>query len=123
MKALLIPLWGVILGCMPCTDSAFNFELTAGVIRYVGSDRHEKTIEVGRRCADLWVAPDESVIASVAIDSVHVPPLKSLPWEKDPLPDRTSIYIAFRSEGFDPKLVISRSFVIDERSWSVVRRP
>ena len=38
------------------------------VVTYIADDGVTKTIDVGRECVDLWVAPDASVIAFVAVD-------------------------------------------------------
>jgi hypothetical protein len=74
-----------------------------GVISYTTRDGQRKLIDVGKKCADLWVAPDESVIAFIAIES-DLGPDPAAP-ELPPYITESSIYIARKSAGFAPELI------------------
>ena len=92
--------------------------LLNGVISYNAEDGQRRMIHVGRKCADLWVAPDESVITFIAIDKVR-PATGS---ETEPFIEESSIYIARRSDDFKPDHLVA-SVPIDGRVWKVVRQP
>src|SRR5258708_4431597 len=49
-------------------SQAIHPTLVDGVITYAGEDGMPRQIEIGKRCADLWVAPDKSAFAFIAID-------------------------------------------------------
>jgi hypothetical protein len=68
------------------------------VVTYTAEDGRKKTIQVGMKCVDLWVAPDESVIAFVAVERERPPQTQ----EMEPLIEESSIYIARRSDHFRP---------------------
>jgi len=61
------------LGFLLCTlvvlesrGEAVRPTLSNGVVTYVAEDGHRHQIQVGKKCADLWVAPDESILAFIA---------------------------------------------------------
>lgn len=93
-------------------------KLSNGVITYTTSTGKQGFINVGRKCADLWVSPDQSVIAFIAIDkeSGHSP-------DNRPVIEKSTIYIARQSDHFAPIRVRLRPIVINGRLWEVVRNP
>ena len=127
MGAILTPSLGVsaallvVLG-VGYRASAADFFIKDGVVRYTEDGGEPKAMNVGRRCADLWVAPDSSIIAFVAIDESKVNPPFLLPGE-EPLIERSSIYVARRAEHFVPVRVLSKQFEVDGRTWGVLRYP
>jgi hypothetical protein len=96
--------------------------LDDGVVTYSDARGERRMIDVGRRCADLWVAPDESVIAFIAIDA-------SDDTGPDPIGDglpfilASSIYVARRADGFAPVRVHQDPVLIYGRTWTVFRAP
>jgi hypothetical protein len=95
--------------------------LEKGVISYtIGGERH--VIDVGRACADLWVAPDESVIAFIAIDRFDETE-KDPNGEGLPLILESSVYVARKAEGFAPLQIFRGATRLDGQSWSVYRYP
>jgi hypothetical protein len=80
MMTLYRPLAALIIGDFVSLAQSASIQATLdnGVIHYTAADGQRKAINVGTKCADLWVAPDESVIAFVAIECDWVlilPPL------------------------------------------------
>src|SRR5438093_1565222 len=67
--------------------------LTDGAITYFEAGQR-KQITVGKTCADLWVSPDGSVIAFIAIEE-----LRSFGQFSEGI-EQSSIYIAKKVEGF-----------------------
>jgi hypothetical protein len=102
MMALYRPLTGLILGSLVSLAQSAPIQATLdnGVIRYTAADGQRKSINVGKKCADLWVAPDESVIAFIAIEK-DLGPDPAAP-EVAPYITESSIYIARKSGGFAP---------------------
>jgi len=103
--------------------AADAFFLKDGTIRRIEESGSPVLFDVGRKCTDLWVAPNGSAIAFVTIERMRTPSNTGLGYEEKPIPEQTSIYIARRSEGFRPLLVASGPVVIDGREWSVLRNP
>jgi hypothetical protein len=93
--------------------------LSKGVISYTADDGRRKEIRIARRCADLWVAPDESVIAFIAITKVF-PGMEKSP---DPFIVESSLYIARKADGFRPIRVYLKRIVLDGEAWKIVRCP
>ncbi len=96
------PLTGLILGSLVglAQSASIHATLKDGVIRYTAADGQSKAINVGKKCGDLWVAPDESVIAFIAIDKdLGTDPAAP---EVEPFITESSIYIARRSAGLAP---------------------
>jgi hypothetical protein len=86
----------------------------------VSADGHRKEILVGgKKCADLWVAPDESVIAFITIDNRSEPP-DDTDWDPS---IQSSIYIARLSDGFKPLRVALQPIHFRGRRWTFVRDP
>ncbi len=58
----------MILGSLFSLAQSASIQATVkdGVIRYTAADGQRTVINVGKKCADLWVSPDESVIAFIA---------------------------------------------------------
>lgn len=83
----------------------------------------ERLFDLRKRCTDLWVAPDESIITFVAEERTRVLEPSESARGESPAIDQSSIYIARKYDDFAPALIVSRSFLIEGRSWSVVRNP
>jgi hypothetical protein len=92
--------------------------LSNGVVSYVAEAGQRRQIQVGKKCADLWVAPDESVIAFIAIDKAQPATANEI----EPFIEESSIYIARKSDHFKPVHLVVR-VAIDRRTWKVVRQP
>lgn len=96
---------------------SLKFTLIDGVITYGGGDGGRKRIDVGKRCRDLWVAPDESMIAFIRVD-------KSEGYENngEPFVRASTVFVARRSENFVPVQVpIPTDKVLIE--WGVFVNP
>lgn len=117
------PLTGLILGSLVglAQSASIHATLKDGVIRYTAADGQSKAIDVGKKCADLWVAPDESVIAFVAIETSQPP--DSFSPDGEPFITASSIYIAQRSTGFAPVRVNVGPIRSYGRDWNVYRSP
>ena len=113
---------GMLLLAALC-EARDSFTLNNGVISHTDTTGKTRVIDVGRRCTDLWVAPDESVIAFVAIDRARPSTGQVLGYDEGPLLERTSAYVARRSGRFEPVLVTAEPVTIGDRAWYVLRNP
>jgi len=98
-----------------CQGQSIKPTLSNGVITYLREDGQQATMQVRRECADLWVSPDESVIAFITLDKIE-PPTREYGYLEE-----SSIYIARRSDHFKPIQVHLRPIHISQRK--VVRQP
>src|SRR5271155_2556994 len=99
-------------------------EIIDDTIHYTDQDGQRRTIDVGRKCTDLWTAPDGSVLAFIAIDRESKPPKSPLlAFEQGPAMDKSSIYIARGADHFIPTLVPIKPISIYGIEWAVFRRP
>jgi hypothetical protein len=48
-----------------------HFTISNGAVIHIDEAGRRHRIVVGKECADLWVAPDESAIAFIAIDKTE----------------------------------------------------
>ena len=94
-------------------------KVTNGKITYLGEDGHSREIDVGRPCADLWVSPDERVLAFIAIDQAKPPTAGEIA----PFIEESRIYVAIKSDHFKPVLIGSSPVSVDGRPWKVFRLP
>ena len=95
--------------------------LDNGVISFTGPSGQRKLIDVGKRCADLWVAPDESVIAFIAIE--HSDELGRDPDGEGPFIMASAVYIARRANDFAPVRIDLGPIQADGREWVIFRHP
>jgi hypothetical protein len=86
-----------------------------GEVVMIFRDGREQALDVGWPCADLWVSPDKTVIAFVAVKKLG-PRLSGLPQD-------TAIYVAFQKDGFKPVPIGVTSVMLAHRQWRVFRRP
>src|SRR5207247_3963957 len=86
--------------------------LVNGVASYVENGQR-KEINVGKKCADLWVSPDGAVVAFIGIDKA----------ERGDFIVESSVYIAKKVDRFKPQAIPVKPFTLHGRSWSVVRSP
>ena len=107
----------------PCLAADATFTIRDGEITYRSEDGMTKPIHTTKKCADLWVAPSGSIIAFITIDRAKIPNKELFGYPETPLPEKTSIYIAQKSNGFLPKLLTSNSVTINGRWWAVLRKP
>jgi hypothetical protein len=108
----------VFLIALQCRGGAVRPALSNGVVSYVADDGRRREIQVGWKCADLWVAPDESVIAFIAIEKAQPATANEI----EPFIEESSIYIARKSDHFRPVHLVVRA-AIGRRMWKVVRQP
>jgi len=93
--------------------------LVGGVVSYTTEQGTTKALRIGKTCSDLWVSPDESVIAFIAIDNAAFGTKSG----SAPLITKSSIYVARRTEGFAPKRVDVARVVLEGEAWHVLRLP
>jgi len=102
-------------------------EIKDGVVNYTNEDGQRRTIEVGKECIDLWVAPDQSVLAFAGIERTSTPPtdprVAQLGFHQAPLVEETSLYIAWRSHNFAPQQLEVKPVSVFGQQWSEFRRP
>jgi hypothetical protein len=92
--------------------------LSNGVVTYVGEDGTRKEIKVGRKCADLWVSPDENAVAFIAIDRSK-PPVGG---EIEPFIEESTVYVARKADAFRP-IPFALNIELDGRVWHIAREP
>ena len=116
-RSLLFLIGGCVLSLQGWGESVPP-TLSNGVVTYTGENGQRKEIQVGKKCSDLWVSPDGSIIAFIAIEKAQPPTAH----EVEPFIEESSIYIARRSDHFKP-IHLAVKVQIDERIWRVVREP
>jgi hypothetical protein len=84
----------------------------------VAEDGRHVEIRVGRRCSDLWVSPDESVLAFIAIEKSR----PAMAGEIEPFVEESTIYVARKADGFRP-LRLAVDIELDRRVWHIAREP
>lgn len=110
--------------CVAASAAEIRAEINLEVVHYTDQDGQRRTIDVGRKCADLWAAPDGSALAFVAIDRVtRRPKFPPIIPEAGPVIDASSIYIARRADHFTPTWVPLKPLALDGTEWAVFRRP
>jgi hypothetical protein len=89
------------------------------LIQFTAPNGSKSVIQVGKRCADLWVAPDESVIAFIGIERA------AFGTENDASPaiDESSVYIARKAENFKPIRLPFDQVAVEGALWRVFRSP
>ena len=118
MRRRPVVLASTFLIALQCSGEAVRPMLSRGVVSYVTQDGQRREIQVGRRCADLWVAPDESAIAFIAIERAQPATANEI----EPFIEESSIYIAHKADHFRPVHLVVK-VTIDGRTWKVVRQP
>jgi hypothetical protein len=93
-------------------------KLIDGVISYTSQDGQQKTIQIEKKCSDLWVSPDESVIAFIAIDRETASQN-----DQEPSIEKSTVYIARRDNHFMPIRLSEESVFIAGRQWQIFRNP
>ncbi len=117
MKQSLLVAMSVFLFAMQDWGEGLRPTLSKGVVTYEENGRR-KEIQVGKKCSDLWVSPDESIVAFIAIE-------KSKPataQEIEPFIEESNIYIARKSDHFKP-VHLAVKVEINGRTWKVAREP
>ncbi len=92
--------------------------LRAGVIHFVESGQ-ERVIPLDKPCADLWVSPDERVIAFITVQEAAFGTENAA----DPAIDESSVYIARKAEHYKPLRLPFPQVVIGGSVWRVFRSP
>ena len=116
-RRLLVPI-GLLLVTVQGRGDSVRPTLENGVVTYTASDGRRQEMQVGKKCTDLWVSPDESVLSFIAIEKAK----PAAAHEVEPFIEQSSIYVARKSDHFRPvHLVIKTS--IGGRAWRVVRAP
>lgn len=111
------------LSMVPATATAADrFVLQGGYVMHY-ADAAPTRLDVGYKCTDLWVAPDGSAVAFIAMEKTKGSEDKALKYEQEPLIERSSVYIARKAAGFAPVLAFAQPITIDGRAWSVFRAP
>ncbi len=95
-----------------------NPRLVDRVVHFTRSDGKDSIVEVSRKCTDLWVAPDQSVITFVAIDRQdgEVSP-------GQPFITASTIFVARKDRGFVPLEISPIIPRFRQMDWKVVREP
>jgi len=113
--------WSLILAVLltvsPVARSG-DVTLKDGVITYSDGTAKRSVIQVGGPCSDLWVSPDGRAIAFIRIDKSEPDPNAT-----DPFIERSTIFVASRSNGFRPIRVALDPPRIDGREWNVFFEP
>jgi hypothetical protein len=116
----------ILLMSLPHVARAGDLQaaVTDGAITYTDENGIRKSVNVGRKCTDLWTAPDGSLMAFITIERYTTPPRNPvLGYDEGPIIEESKIYIARRSERFAPQPVQVRPILIYGREWSVFRQP
>src|ERR1035438_7074626 len=93
--------------------------LHAGVIQFTARGGSRKEVQIGKRCADLWVAPDESVIAFIGIERAIAGTENST----SPAIDESSVYIARKADNFKAVRLPFEQVEIEGVRWRIFRSP
>jgi hypothetical protein len=90
-----------------------DIRLVNGTVSYTEmGQRH--SIALGKKAADLWVAPDESIVAFIGIDKFD-PPSSIV---------RSTLYVAKRADQFKPILIdVNSALETMRRGYGVIRQP
>lgn len=114
-----------ILCAVPCVTPAQTQRISPrigddGQITYRSASGSRTAVPVGLRCSDLWVAPDESVIAFIADPNSRA----GTPVRSDVPLERNEVFVAFQSDGFAPiNVTPAKPIVINGRPWQIFRQP
>jgi hypothetical protein len=93
--------------------------LDKGVIHITSRSGDRGEIQIGKRCSDLWVAPDESVIAFIGIERV-IPGTED---DASPAISESSVYVAREVDDFRPIRLPFEQVEVQGRPWRVFRGP
>jgi hypothetical protein len=93
--------------------------LKDGVITYLAKNGERTNVQIDRPCADLWVAPDEKLIAFITLDKTD----KSRTINDVGYLEESSIHIAMKSDNFKPLTIAMKPISIRGMRWKVVREP
>jgi hypothetical protein len=91
--------------------------LKDGVITYLASSGGRTKIRIDKPCADLWVSPDERVIAFITLDKTNPAEIGMGQLEE------SNIHIAKKSDNFKSILIALKPIHIRGMQWKVVRQP
>jgi hypothetical protein len=92
----------IVLMCSSLLRADWHFQIEKGRISYEDSHNRLRYIEVRKPCLDLWVSPDESVIAFISVDDSDGEDLNG-----DPFVTKSTVYVARRETGFRPETASS----------------
>jgi hypothetical protein len=92
--------------------------ITDFAVTYSDEDGTAKKIDVGKRCADLWVAPDESALAFIAIEAGT-----GLLDHGEPDITKSTIYITRKSNHFLPERIAAEGAMVKDLPPSPFRYP
>jgi hypothetical protein len=124
LRSLAFAVFGLCLAAtLPAAAYAqTHFAIVDGSVRQFDQTGQSRTLDVGGNCADLWVSPNMASIAFIAVNRARQVPAV-IPGLNAPVVERSSIYYASKADNFKPTLAVSRSFMVDGRSWETVRNP
>ena len=103
---------------IPSGAEAGTITLKDGVISYSDGTAERSVVQVDGPCSDLWVSPDEQMIAFIRIDESRPDPLAIAPFI-----ERSTIFVAARSTHFKPARVALEPPQVAKREWNVFRAP
>ena len=104
--------------CPALRAADLRAKIVSDVVHYTDQDGQRRTIDVGRKCTDLWSAPDGSVIAFIGIDQFD----PRTP-QTGPEIDKSGVYVARRSDHFAPTRLPLKPITVRGIKWSIFRRP
>jgi len=118
MKTASLPALLVVLAASRLIAQSGGPALEDGVISYTDITGRRSRVQVGGPCADLWVSPDAETIAFVRIDRSEPDDLSL-----EPFVEESTVFIASRSNGFNPVRISFPPPRLDRRTWRVFRHP
>jgi len=111
-----LPVWALVASATLAPSQVRPPEarptIVDGAVTYTAEDGRRRTIDVGAKCRDLWVAPDESAIAFVAIEDQRA----------SGYIERSAVFVALRSDHYRP-VRLPVTVVIAGQTWRVASAP
>jgi hypothetical protein len=109
----------LLFAVLQCQAQSSRPKLTDGVITYVTRNGQKAEIRMEKECADLWVSPDESIIAFITLDKIN-PLIRDIGRLEE-----SSIYIARKIDNFKRIPITLQPIYIQGKLFGrkIVRQP